>query len=96
MEKSLAKEKEKALAKEKEKALVKEKERKQKVVANEIQQTRESFQPRSLLLNDVSVKGKSLLQSSHLPGSPRDFVGGGLISPYLCICPPMPRPVPNR
>lgn len=56
-EKALAKEKEKALAKEKEKALVKEKERKQKVAAKQSQQARESFQPRSVLLNDVSVKG---------------------------------------
>lgn len=48
---------EKSQAKEKEKALAKEKERKQKVAAKPSQQARESFQPRSLLLNDISVKG---------------------------------------
>lgn len=56
-ERSLVKEKEKTLAKEKEKALAKEKE-KQKLLAKQKQQAREgSFQPRSLLLKDVSVKG---------------------------------------
>ena len=70
MEKSLAKEKDKALAKEKEKVLAKEKERKQKVVAKQNQQARESFQPRSILLNDVSVTGIiSLLQSNSIPCS---------------------------
>ena len=68
MEKSPAKEKDKVLAKEKEKVLAKEKERKQKVVAKQNQQERESFQPRSILLNDVSVTGIiSLLQSDSIP-----------------------------